>query len=166
MIEKSASVRPVKIGDEDKLFSLLALAHSENAPYIMSERKVRNFIHDAACDREIIIGVIDAPDGSIAGSIGAIFSQFWYTDDWHIEECWNYVHPDHRHSKHAKDLIHYIKWIAENMNMPAHIGIMTATRMEAKIKFYQRQMPQVGAAFAYNMKSASGPIAERLSHER
>ncbi len=165
MIAKPSNVRPAQVQDSEKLFAFLNVAYLDNAPYRINEKKVRNFIAEGAADKVVIIGLIDAPDKDmIAGSIGAVFSQFWYTDDWHIDECWNFVHPDYRKSTYAKDLISYGKWIAESMGMPAHIGILTATRMEPKIRLYRRQdLTQVGALFAYNMATAHGPIAEEIA---
>lgn len=161
MTNRPMNVRPANIDDEENLFALLCMAYKENAPYKINANKVRLMVASASRDKEVIIGVIDAPDGSgrIAASFGAVFAQWWYTDDWHIEDCWNFVHPEYRRFPFAKDLLEYSKWIAEQMEMPLHIGIITADRMEAKIKFFSRQMPQVGAAFVYNMKSGDGPIA-------
>lgn len=165
MTDKPQTVRPLLVSDEERLFDLLLLAHRENAPYTINENKVRHVIAAAARDKDVIVGVVDSPDGlSLVGSIGAGFSQWWYTDDWHIEECWNFVHSDHRKSSYATDLIDYMKWISENMDMPLHMGILTSTRMEAKTRMYRRKMPQVGAAFAYNMKVAHGPIAGDIAN--
>lgn len=161
MTDRPTNVRPAQESDEENLFALLCMAYKENAPYPINPNKVRLMIAKASRDKDVIIGVIDAPDGSgrIAASVGAMFSQWWYTDEWHIEDCWNFVHPEYRRHPFAKDLLNYSKWIAEKMEMPLHVGVMTSTRMEAKIKFFSRMMPQVGAAFVYNMAAGSGPIA-------
>src|ERR1700733_2660670 len=165
MTQKPESVRAVKPGDENKLFDLLMMAYRENAPYTINAHKVKMTIAEAARDSSVIVGVIDSPDGkSLSGSVGGFFSQWWYTDDWHIEECWNFVHPDHRRSKYAINLIDYMKWISENMPMPLHMGILTSTRMEAKTRLYKRQMPMVGAAFGYNMEMCKGPIGQDIGH--
>lgn len=164
MTERPMNVRPAEERDEENLFAILCMAYKENAPYKINPNKVRLMISAASRDKDVIIGVIDAPDGSgrIAATVGAMFSQWWYTDDWHIEDCWNYVHPEYRKSTFAKDLLNYSKWIAEKMSMPLHVGILTAERMESKVRFFARQMPQVGASFVYNMEAASGPIAEAV----
>lgn len=161
MTDRPKNVRIAEEGDEENLFAVLCMAYKENALYKINPNKVRLMISAGSRDKEVIIGVIDAPDGSgrIAATVGAMFSQWWYTDDWHIEDCWNYVHPEYRKSNFAKDLLSYSKWIAENMKMPLHVGILTADRMESKIRFFARQMPQVGAAFVYNVEAACGPIA-------
>lgn len=164
MTERPKNIRPATVGDEDKLYDLLCMAWRENAPYQISQKKVCMMIDAATHDKEVIVGVIDTPDGTgLSGSIGGFFSQWWYTEDFHIEECWNFVHPEHRKSTHARDLINYMKWVSENMDMPLHMGILTATKLEEKVRLYRRQMPQVGAAFAYNMESGKGPIAGDLN---
>ena len=161
MIEKPLHVRPARPSDEDALFNMLCLAYSENALYKMSAKKVRDMIEQGTRSRDVIIGVAESPDGKIAGSIGAYFMQWWFSDEWSICELWNFVHPDHRKSpiRYGVELIQYGKWLAENMKMPLHMGILTATRMEAKVKMYKRQLNQSGAIFIYNAGSASGPLA-------
>ena len=163
MTEKPLNVRPAQRGDEKNLFDFLCVAHKENGVYSMNEKKVCEMINAGAQDRETIIGIIDAPDGTIAASFGGYFAQWWYTDEWHIEECWDFVHPDHRRSSYAKDILQYSKWLSDQMKMPIHNGIMTASRFEAKTRLFRRQMPQVGAAFAYNLQYAKGPIALEVS---
>lgn len=160
-MEKPQHIRAARPSDEEDLYDLLCMAYSENAVFKMSEKKVRAMIEAGTRDRNVVIGVAESPDGKIAGSIGAIFSQWWFTDEWHIDECWNFVHPDYRRSdiRYGAELIKYAKWIADNMQMPLHMGIITTERMEAKIKMYKRQMPQTGAFFMYNMKSAGGPLS-------
>lgn len=159
MTDKPLNVRAARPEDEDNIFKLLCLLYDENAPFQMSEKKVRRMIAEGARDRSVIIGVIDAPDGTIAGSVGALFAQWWHTEDWHIDEMWNFVHPEHRKSSYARDLISYMKWVSERMEMSLHMGIITATKMEAKIRLYRRQMLPVGALFVHNIKAAGGPLA-------
>lgn len=174
MTDKPYNVRPARVGDEDNIYNLLMLLYAENAPFHMSEKKVRHVIAEGVRDREVIIGVIDALDGTIAGSIGGLFAQWWHTEDWHIDEMWNFVHPDYRsipenrfrpngekdRVSYAVALIDYMKWISEHMNMSLHMGIITATKMEAKIRLYRRQMQHVGALFVHNIQAAGGPLAE------
>lgn len=171
MTNKPQNVRPATVEDSDSLYDMLCIAYKENAPYRFSEKKVRHMIAEGACDKVVIIGVIDGTRNDIAGSIGAMFSQWWYTEDWHIEECWNFVREEYRSfngMKHApsygSNLIDYVKWISEQMVMPAHIGILTADRLEAKERLYSRKLERVGSAFVHNMQAAQGPIAKELVH--
>ncbi len=163
MTERPTNVRAVRPEDEDALFDLLCLLYDENAPFKMSEKKVRHMIAGGSRDKEVIIGVIEE-NGKLVASVGAVFEQWWHTDDWHIGEMWNFVHPDHRKTSYAKDLINYMKWIAETMDMSLHMGIITATKMEAKIRLYRRQMLPVGALFIHNLKSAGGPLAKNAAN--
>jgi hypothetical protein len=169
MTERPVRIRPATQGDENSLFDLLCMAYGENASFAMSEKKVKAMIEAGTREKGVIIGVADAPDGSgLAGSIGAVFTQWWYTDDWHIDECWNYVHPDHRKginkqpAGYGSDLIKYMKWVAEQMNMALHLGILTNKRTKAKIRMYESHMPQVGAFFIHNLQSCNGPLATEM----
>lgn len=165
MTERPLNVRPAEEKDEENLFAFLCLAYKENAPYAISPERVRLMVSSATRDKDVIIGIIDAPDGSgrIAASVGAMFANFWYTEQFHIEDLWNFVQPEYRKSTYAKDLLNYSKWLSENMKMPLHIGILTGDRLEAKTRFFSRHLPQVGAAFVYNMKVAGGPVAEAMN---
>ena len=163
MTEKPINVRPANTDDKPKIYDLLMHLYAENAPFKLCEHKVREVIRRGCDENGIILGVVDAPDGTIAASIGGLFAQWWHTEDWHIDEMWNYVHPDHRRSSHAKDLIAYMKWVAEQMNMSLHMGIITGTKMEAKIRLYRRQIQPVGALFIHNIQCAGGPLAANVA---
>jgi GNAT superfamily N-acetyltransferase len=141
-------------GDEGELLELFRMAHAENGFNTMSEKRVIEAIQAATLRRGGMIGVIRGPDteagpGKIEGALGVMLSRMWYTDDWHLEELLNYVHPDHRRSTHAKKLLRFAKWAAQEMNQLLLVAVMTTERMEAKVDLYQRELTMVGAVFAY-----------------
>lgn len=153
MTLRPTSVRVAIPRDERRILDILHLAHEENAVAPISERKVIEAIQKGtrpSAERGYgIIGVIDGPN-SIEGIIMMMMCQWWYSDAWHIEEYCNFVHPQHRNSPHAKDLINFGRWSSEQMSMPLFMGILTSTRMAAKIRFYRRQLIQRGAMFVHN----------------
>lgn len=150
MTEKPEGVRIAIPADERAIFNLLALAHIENGMGGMNDEKVRKYIAFATQRQGGVIALIDGPTG-LEGCLFMMLSQRWYSDDWYWEELCNFVHPDYRRSMHAKNLIQFGKWFAEQMHMPLFIGVLTNKRMQAKIRLYRRQITQGGAVFFHNL---------------
>lgn len=171
MIEKPSNVRLATHKDEDEIFRILTegLFH-ENGTFSLSETKARDFIRSAVDCQGGIIGVIDEGD-QIAATIGMNLGTFWYSDDWHIEEYWNFVRPEFRNhigensdrSHYARDLINFAKWCAEKMGYVLNIGIISTTRTEAKCRLYGRNLTPVGMFFMHNLEAAKGPAISKVS---
>jgi hypothetical protein len=156
-----AGVRLARPQDEEPIYRLLLKLYEENALLPMNERKVRATIRAGTRGEGGIIGVIDGKDG-IEASIGMAFSQFWYTEAWHLNELWCFVHPDRRNSTHARRLIEFGKWCADRLSggdeagaarprVPLLLGIVTRHRLLPKMRLFQRQAPQVGAIFMHGI---------------
>lgn len=154
--EKPTNVRVATRADEDAIFALMYLAHKENGMGTMNPEKVWLGIRHALSRKGGVIGVIDGADG-IEGMIFLNLSQWWYSDDWHLDEMMNFVHPEHRRKNHARMLIEFAKWFAEEIStgldepMPLFVGVLTTHRVEAKVRLYQRKLQQGGAVFFHNL---------------
>ena len=151
MTLKPQTVRVATRKDEDRIFAIMHLAHKENAVAGINNQKVWDKIRLATRKKGGVIGVIDGPQG-IEGVICMVMSQWWYSDDWHVEELINFVHPDYRRSDHAKNLLDFSKWFSEQMDLPLFIGVLSNIRTEAKVRLYGRRLQNVGAVFCHNMK--------------
>lgn len=154
--KRPLSVRIARPSEEERLFKTLMLAGEENAMAGVSEPKVRAMLQrcrspEPGQPRYGVIGVIDAPKGGIAATVGLVTGQWWYTEEWHCEEVWSFVHPDHRRDKanHAKDLIQFSKWWGEQLGWPVLMGVMSNVRTLGKIRLYAREIPLVGALFLH-----------------
>lgn len=118
----------------------------------MDDDRVRSVLALAFQRKGGILGVIGSP-GKIEGMIYLLLAQIWYSSEWHLEELYSYVHPDHRKSSNAKYLIAFAKRCAEEMNIPLIIGIISNTRTKAKVELYTRQLKEPsGAFFIHNAK--------------
>lgn len=147
--ERPAIVRIAVPSDTEELMRLMRAAFVEQPIFPLNEEKMREVIRKGTHRDCGVIGVIDGPKG-LEGYIIGVLSSYWYTDAWHLEELSNFVHPDHRHPGHAKALIEFIKWFAEQMGVPLLMGILSTKRLEAKIRLYKRQVTQAGAVFVHN----------------
>lgn len=156
-------VRKAVPADRKSIWDLFHLLHKENGLFPLSEQKI-NFLLDRTLYPERIpegdmglrgfMGVI-GPVGRLEGLLIMVLSTFWYSDEIMFEEYANFVHPEHRKSNHAKALIAYSRHMADNVEIPLVIGIVSNIRTEAKVRLYRRQLPEAGAYFLYNAKKAS-----------
>lgn len=157
MTTKPTNVRLATPTDEDRLFPILMMAHADNGVMPVSEFRVWEIIRNGTRkDRPKeertgynVIGIIEGKD-KIEGVISLELSRMAYSEHWHLQDICNYVHPDFRRSNHANDLLEFAKWMAEQMKFPLIFGILTAKRLEAKRRFYQRHAKEAGSLYIHN----------------
>jgi GNAT superfamily N-acetyltransferase len=155
--DKPTTVRAAVVGDEDAIFELLRMELREVAEGVAppSFEKIMRFIRMGTEGKGVVIGVIESPEGDIVATVGMISEQWWFTESWHISELWNFVHPDHRRSQHAHDLIQFTKWASDEWTRRFGYqvflvtGVLTTRRVHDKIRFYRRMLTQAGAWFLY-----------------
>ncbi|WP_376956412.1 GNAT family N-acetyltransferase (plasmid) [Azospirillum sp. A26] len=140
-------IRYATAGDIPAVEDLLRLMHAEIGMAPPDEEKARAVV--ARCfDRGTgAVLVACAEDGAIVGTLGMVFDQFWYTTAWHLQEMWTFVHPDHRRSTHAKDLLLNALETARKVKVPFVAAVFTDQRTEGKRRLFARYLPQVGAIF-------------------
>lgn len=147
------TVRLATRPDEPAIYDLLLQLYDENAMAMIASDKVQRMIKAGTRGNGGVIGVIDGSHGMEA-SLGMKIGQWWYSDEWHLEEMWLHVHPAHRHTDHAQKLIDFAKDCADRLGLPLLMGILTHSRADAKVRLYRRQIPQVGALFLHRVGSA------------
>lgn len=148
-------VRMAEPADRARLHDLMILLHGENGLFSISPSKV-----DAMLDRyynreRTMIGVI----GDVGDPVAAIYleiTQVVYSDDWMLCEQFAFVHPDHRRSHHARQLIAYAKTAADALKLPLMIGILSNKRTEAKMRLYDEMLPRAGGYYVYGLEHADG----------
>lgn len=145
-------LRLARPSDEDQLYHLLMMLHAENGIFKVNPRKVRDGIQVGTLGQGGLIYVNDGLE--VVATLGMVFASDWYTDDVYLSERWNYVHPDHRRSDYANMLLEQAKWSSDYLSrgkekVPLQVGICSNRRTEAKVRFYARQLPCIGAFFMY-----------------
>lgn len=150
-----APVRLGHRGDIDQLIELGRLLHTENAMLDWDEELIRELVTAYVTYQPSphfqdpgMIAVIDE-GGVIKAMIALRITQLWYSRKPLIEELFNFVHPEHRRSTFAKSMILYAKALADDLQLPLLIGIVSNHRTEQKIRLYQRFLPFAGAFFVY-----------------
>jgi len=149
-------VRKATAGDIGDVMQLCYMLAEENAAFPMCEQKVLMKLAQALFPAPLgvpvlpaICGVIGQP-GKLEASIFLEVGSLWYTEDLWLHELWNFVHPDHRRSDHAKTLIEFAKSVQAAVGLPLSIGVISNDRTEAKVRLYQRRLGKpAGAFFTY-----------------
>jgi GNAT superfamily N-acetyltransferase len=162
---KSATVRVAKPSDEKAIFDLLLLDIAENAAMVAppSDECILETVKQALTPPNVA-GVIDGPDGTIVGVAMLIAMRWWWSRSYYYQEIPLFVHPDHRKSTHARQLMNFNEWWVDEMTRSfgyrIHLlcGVLGTVRIRAKIAMYRRRYRQVGAVYLYPWAGGRGEI--------
>ena len=134
--------------DEAGVRQLCIMAHAEQAPHALNIDKTMVLMRMALNRQRGIIGVVGTPD-DVRSMILLVVDPIWYSDEFQLLELMNFVHPDHRRSTYAKQMIEFAKKCSRELGLDLTIGVFSNIRTEAKVRLYERQLPKVGAFFCY-----------------
>lgn len=146
--------------DEEAMLELALRAWEENGIKDVNPEKMLGMIKPALYLWQGLVGIIGKPNEKIEGAVLLRLSQMWYSDDWMLEEKAIFVDPEFRRTRgklphgHARALCEFSKRVADDLNIPLIIGVLSNQRTEAKVKFYERSFgPPAGAFFLYNTRT-------------
>ncbi len=146
-------VRKADLRDREPILEICQKNHSENGQFSLSMSKVEGMVDKAFNRGGAVIGLVG--NNRIEGAILLSVGNFWYTEDFCLEEIFNYVHPAFRKSTHAKDMIEFGKRCADELAIPLVIGVVSNERTKAKMELYRRRLGDpVGGYFVYRPASA------------
>jgi hypothetical protein len=151
MSTAAPTVRVATIADEPEIIRLLHLMHEESG-FVSLDLDRARAMFARAFNREggNIIGVI-GDDKKIEAAICMTIGRFWYAQDWHLEEIFAFVDPEHRRSHHAKALLTFAKRCSTVLHIPLLIGVLSNKRTQAKVRLYRGQLGEsVGSFFLFN----------------
>jgi hypothetical protein len=141
-------VRKAVISDRNAILDLCRLNHEENGQFSLAMPKVEVMIDRAFNNGGAIIGVTGSEH--VDGFILLLISQFWYTNDYCLEEVMNFVRPEARRSTHAKDMVRFGVRCSDEIGIPLVIGVVANERTKAKMELYRRQLGDpVGGYFLH-----------------
>jgi hypothetical protein len=136
--------------EEDAIMVLCRAIHGEIGLFSFSEEKVRNQLRRCWSRQGTIIGVI-GPKDNLQASTCLVISDYYYTNDWHLAELWNYVLTPYRRSRNAEALIEFGKKCSDEIGVPYITGIITNDRVIEKVRLYRRRLGMpAGAFFVHN----------------
>jgi predicted N-acetyltransferase YhbS len=139
-----STIRLATADDLPAVFGLLRLMAEETALQRVSFAKVVAQI-ESCLERGVIL--LACEEDQVVGSVGLLVAQHWYTDDWHLGEQWTFVHPDHRRSRHARNLLAAAVETGKEIGLPLVMGVFTTKQTEGKCKLFARHLKTVGQIF-------------------
>lgn len=151
-----SKVRLAHSSDEPELLRLFKMMHEEGGMRPLDIDCVRETFAKAFDRKGGIMAVIGAPNHIRAFQF-LLITRWYYTREHHLEELWNWVHPEHRNSDYSKLLVDHAKKCSDELSaemgvkVPLLMGVLTNRRMEAKVRLYRRFFGvPVGAFFVHN----------------
>jgi hypothetical protein len=152
MMTDELKIRLGTPADEDAMMEVAIKAHHENGIMDLNEDKMRGMIKPALYLWQGMCGIIGRPGEKIEGAVLLRTVQMWYADSWILEEKAIFVDPEFRSAKggRARRLCEFSKQVADGLNIPLLIGVLSNERTKSKVKLYERQFgQQAGAFFLY-----------------
>lgn len=162
--EKPSTVRIAVPKDEKDILELMLEDLRENAEHIapIHEDRIMEHIRSATEKRGAIIGLIDGPRGKPVAVCMLLPCQWWFSKAYFISEALNYVHPDHRKTKHIHDLIQFERWVGDQWSKNAGFriwvlfSVLGGKRVREKVILYKRKLFESGRFFFYPSPTQGG----------
>lgn len=153
--DECPDVRLAEPEDFPSLMELTKQACAEESPYIFCEEKVYWMLRRHYDKQGGLLAVIGEKGEPLKGYLFMIVDGLWFSLDSQLLELSLYVHPDHRKSTYAKQLMAFSKQASAGLQLNLSIGVYSNSRTEAKVRLYQRQFKSAGAFFKYTPPSVS-----------
>lgn len=154
-------IRVATPNDLEEVMNLALSACDENGFVDPNPQKLVAEIWPALNQQGGLLGAIGTQLGPIEGVILLRLGAMWYSDQVVLEEKAIFIHPDYRSAKggRARKLCEFGKRVADSLNVPLIIGVLSNHRTEAKVRMYTRTFGEPsGAFFLYN--AATGKRTE------
>lgn len=154
----SENVR-VRVGTPDDLpgcMDLFVRANEENGIDEMDTRKLLSLVWPSLHRDGGMVGIIGAVGEQPEGVVLLRIESLWYSSAPVIAEKLVFVHPDYRSAKggRARKLCEFSKQVADELEMPLVIGVVSTERTQGKVRLYERVFgPPAGAFFLYGAKT-------------
>ena len=104
------------------------------------------------------VAVIGEKGQPLKGYLLMVIDGIWFSLDNQLLELSLYIHPDHRKSTYAKQLMAFSKQASDGLQLNLTIGVFSTVRTDAKVRLYKRQFTPVGAFFKYTPTSAGESV--------
>lgn len=156
----------IRIGNPSDVDDVMELALSACEENSFMEAKPQLLLQEIWAGLSLdkgIVGIISKPGGKPEGAVLLRVGKMWYSDKDVLEEKAVFIHPDYRSAKggRARRLVEFSKKIADALEIPLIIGVLSNNRTAAKVKLYERQLgAPAGAFFLYGSRTGQHKVAE------
>jgi GNAT superfamily N-acetyltransferase len=147
MTAENPTVIGATLSDLPEFMRLFRIMWAENGMFDLDEDCVRDTFNRAVRNKEGVIGLIKGPLGDVRGMLYLLITRYYYTRQLHLEELFNFIAPEFRRTNYADALLRYAMHCQKELNIPLIIGVLTGSRMEAKVRLYRRRLGMPAGAF-------------------
>lgn len=156
-VEKPLSVRLATIRDEPDLLDLFLEELAENGAHVATPSidRIMQQIHLGTRGQGGFVPVIDGENGALAAAAIVASTQWWFSQDFFLQEVSLFVRPEARRTRAAADLLNYQRWLGQEMSDKAGYqvfmlaGVTASRHAHAKCRLYRRHLAQVGSFFMF-----------------
>jgi hypothetical protein len=163
-MSEELEIRIATPDDLDEVMAIAMSAYQEMCAVPPSSQKILEQVWASLHRDRGLCGVIGKPNGKIEGGIILRMGKLWYSDTDVLEERGIFIDPKFRSAKggRGRKLCEFSKTIADSMNMPLIIGVISNDRTEAKIRLYERQFGKLaGGFFLYKAGTGQHSVMEK-----
>ena len=142
-------VRVATQNDFKGVMELMALVSQENGIFQPTLEMVAGEVWAALNHDHGIMGVIGPEGGLLEGFVLLRIGNTWYSQAEIIEEKTVFVSPKFRSAKggRARKLCEFSKKVADELDLPLLIGILSNQRTKGKVEMYKRVFGDPAGAF-------------------
>lgn len=149
--------------DVDAVMEIAMMACEENGFVQPSPQRLLMDIWPALNLDEGVMGLI-GPKGTseVQGAVLLRIGHMWYSEQRAIEEKAVFIRPEYRSAKggRARKLCEFSKQVADELELPLLIGVLSNHRTTGKVRMYQRIFGEPsGAFFLYKAKTGAWQAA-------
>jgi len=151
-------VRVATPEDVEQVMNMAAMVCKENGIFEPNMDKIFADIWPSLHQHYGLVGVIGDPNEELEGFVLLRVGTMWYSDTPILEEKTVFVHPRHRKwsGGRARKLCKFSKQVADELNMPMIIGILSNTRTGGKMRLYESEFgAPAGGFFLYKARTGS-----------
>jgi hypothetical protein len=159
----TSPVVKAKPSDKEAVIEICKEDYAENGQFSLSPAKLEGLVARILDEGKGIIGLIRR-NGEIEAIMLMQITQFWYSDDYCLEEVLNFVRPQFRRSTNAKDMIQFAKRCSDELAIPLVIGVVSNERTKPKLELYKRQLGEsCGGYFIYSKRPLTPTVSPPLA---
>lgn len=152
-MSRPKNVRIADVSDYALVMDFCAMLNIENASAKLDVSRLQEVVSLGLQHKNGVIAIVMDDNGAPVGCVCLALDQWDYSLSWHYTEMWVFIHPNHRKSHYAQDVLNFCKWWAEQSGLPVTVGIMSRDRTKAKMRFYAQKMKPLEVFFWHDPRN-------------
>jgi GNAT superfamily N-acetyltransferase len=128
-------IRLATEADIDAILELLWVMYEEVRVGSLSRTKVRAVVCDCIENGAVLIG---QSGDQIVSALGLVATEWWWSEDVHLEDRFCFTLPKHRGTPYAKMMLQEAARTAKEAGLDFTPAVFSTDRTKAKVEMFQR----------------------------